>query len=684
MAIGRIDDSLLYDIADAIRDKNSSTETYLPSEMPAAITAIETGVDTSDATVTPEDMASGVIAYGSDGTPVEGVLPVWVSQRWNTPTASWNSDDNKLELKGTYGEKRIYEKGATATMYCDGSKLGDASDTDVLSGKSFTSQNGLKIDGGMTNNNAVSLTMDGVNTKSVTVPVGYHNGSGKVSLDNTIDNAVTDIKNALSNKGFASPTSTTKITDIASLITNIKTTSSYDNTSASASASTISEEKYVKLSSTLGTSAGYLQPGGSIALSAKASNFGTATVNDVVSGKSFTGADGFKVNGNISQTVSGSRYSHNATARESLTDVDGVSKFAFIAEVDQDKLYRTGSKIMMQYPKDNFGDAAATDVVSGKYFTSKNGFNVKGTLPVRCSDMGYDLTLRGASAAYINNSSGDNYIRFSYTPTTKVIIDTAYPLHMGSPASNFGDATPNDVVSGKYFTSENGLKKKGTHVCSAGLDTTTDKEPASTDIVSEKEAWANGNKITGSLTEYTSGQMATTKLESVSGGSTFSVTGTIQEDGVFRKGAVIRQWITPTKFGTATVNDVASGVTFTSENGLLLTGMAPRIEFCTVTIEKTQNTYYPYRVYHTDVSSENLIITTPDSLYDKSSYQIPCVKGTYILIDCGDNQVSGHNITISGNLEADVAATYSTGWVVHIRNSTNSNIIGDSVTITVS
>lgn len=55
---------------------------------------------------------------------------------------------------------------------------GDASPSDVLSGKTFTNNDGEQT-GTMPNNGAVSKTLNG--GESYTIPKGYHNGSGKVS-----------------------------------------------------------------------------------------------------------------------------------------------------------------------------------------------------------------------------------------------------------------------------------------------------------------------------------------------------------------------------------------------------------------------------------------------------------------------------------------------------------------------
>lgn len=60
---------------------------------------------------------------------------------------------------------------------------------DLLVNKELIDSNGNKITGSMPNNGSINSTMDGINTKTISIPVGYTSG-GTVSLDNTIDNEV--------------------------------------------------------------------------------------------------------------------------------------------------------------------------------------------------------------------------------------------------------------------------------------------------------------------------------------------------------------------------------------------------------------------------------------------------------------------------------------------------------------
>lgn len=70
-----------------------------------------------------------------------------------------------------------------------------ATQSDVLAGQLFVDNQGALKAGTMINNGAVDASFDGLtdSTNSYTIPVGYHNGKGKVSLTNDIENALANI-----------------------------------------------------------------------------------------------------------------------------------------------------------------------------------------------------------------------------------------------------------------------------------------------------------------------------------------------------------------------------------------------------------------------------------------------------------------------------------------------------------
>ena len=63
----------------------------------------------------------------------------------------------------------------------------------VLDGDIFVDATGESVEGTMPNKGAVSATIDGLSVTSYTIPSGYHNGSGKVSLTSDIENALAAI-----------------------------------------------------------------------------------------------------------------------------------------------------------------------------------------------------------------------------------------------------------------------------------------------------------------------------------------------------------------------------------------------------------------------------------------------------------------------------------------------------------
>lgn len=64
---------------------------------------------------------------------------------------------------------------------------------DVLTGKIIVTKDGIVVAGTMANNGAVNTTIDGLTEISYTIPVGYHNGNGKVSLTSDIEQALAAI-----------------------------------------------------------------------------------------------------------------------------------------------------------------------------------------------------------------------------------------------------------------------------------------------------------------------------------------------------------------------------------------------------------------------------------------------------------------------------------------------------------
>lgn len=152
------------------------------------------------------DIKSGKTAYNGDGELVTGTyaLPSTTAGAGDILKDKTAVDSSGTLLTGTMvnngrwpDAEKLTLEGSKIWMYktsgytegglgISASNLGNASSGHVLSGVSASSSNGIKFGGTMTNRGAWNSSVNPGG--SVTIPAGYHNGSGKVTGNRTYTN----------------------------------------------------------------------------------------------------------------------------------------------------------------------------------------------------------------------------------------------------------------------------------------------------------------------------------------------------------------------------------------------------------------------------------------------------------------------------------------------------------------
>lgn len=168
-------DTMFKNIGNAIREKDGSTDLITPGNMPAKIRAIQTGIDTSDATATENDIVSDKTAY-VNGKKVTGNLhrmaQINVGSEAEKITPSQSSAGMFVEGPCEVSGNTLIDRTTTVVTYIY--IPGDAAPDSVLEGTTFSSEDYIEATGTMPDNGEASFELS--NLANVDVAEGYYSG----------------------------------------------------------------------------------------------------------------------------------------------------------------------------------------------------------------------------------------------------------------------------------------------------------------------------------------------------------------------------------------------------------------------------------------------------------------------------------------------------------------------------
>lgn len=370
------------DIATAIRGKDGTTEAedkIHPEDYATRIDAIQIGPDTSDATATASDISSGKIAYGAEGR-IEGTLAEQTTINISgVAPSSLDSDGLHISADVPDASTGIVRSGAKVNVTSPASSFGTAVAEDVMAGKTFTSEAGLKVTGSLVPETGTDTSDATATANDIAGGLTAYVNGGKVSGK---------LMRYLSGSIFSKYLSKVEVDDpVIDLIS--------ENISMA----------------NVGSSGVALYNGTKTKITTTLDEFGDAAAYDVASGKTFTSSAGFKAVGTMQPgvdtsdaTATANDIASGVTAYGSAGKITGNIKTFKDLETDRvsptsnlytssgnlmarrlflsNQLYQYGSTIELSISLSDFGNATAADVASGKTFTSSAGLKVTGTASV--------------------------------------------------------------------------------------------------------------------------------------------------------------------------------------------------------------------------------------------------------------------------------------------------------------
>lgn len=481
-------------------------------------------INTDDGTISAQDVRSGKKAY-SRGSMIRGELsvndPLFYHGTQELKTVTENNMKYVQLTQGIRtdngkGETIISGSSQTIKVNITASKFGTAEAADVAKGKTFTSKDGYNIIGTATSTGGIDTSDATASSSDIRKDKTAYIGSGKVT--GTMGEAV-------------------QVANVVSQYNNNPATVSWRKAGGSGINSYNNAIQLEWITpETYGT---YVKAGIPVRALANPSDFGDAEAGNVLSGKTFTSSAGVKVKGTLTKKslTSDANATEEDIASGKTAYVNGVkligthicetgidtsdanavasdiakNKTAYVngekitgtmlktasgserlfsadtcvryiddlqltKQMPSDEAFATGAKLIMYTPLSGLGDAVASDVVSGKTFSSSAGVKVTGTyIPQSTAGIKHGkVTFKSGSDAVIDtgldsisvfmmhkngshNTSVTGYEAIYYNGGTWYGIGISKQSYMSSPLTSTPSVTVNGgtvTINNNYYSEE--------------------------------------------------------------------------------------------------------------------------------------------------------------------------------------------------------------------------------------
>lgn len=405
------------------------------------------GTDTADATVTANDLANGVVAYGADGK-VVGTVPTFKDGVFSKASncSVHSSSEEYVSVDLMCGSDALLRSGSGLFYNIDSSRFGNAKKDEVLSGVTFTSSDGLATEGTLVVKEEEIGNYEYTSNGSKTIEPSEGKVFSKVNVNINVPNSGTDTSDAtvtssdLAEGVIAYGANGERIEGELLIVNGGATKPIYRDVNSINVSGTNLQTIFTKGTN---TPEHIVREGGQIATIIPLSEFGDATASDVVSGKKFTSSTGLKVTG-THECESGIDMSDATVTPETLAN--GV-----IAYGADGRVVGTSTLKMFTWKKYSVIDSTVSGAYSQQEVSDQHGVYLASTQPEIYSSMSFDastgvFTLSGASSRVSSWSSVYNdkiyqsypyyYINDAHTKVAKIISMT--PPNTGAVVQTYG------------------------------------------------------------------------------------------------------------------------------------------------------------------------------------------------------------------------------------------------------